>query len=92
MTPSVIILIAASAGLIVNTLAVLGVAWKGGHVLGQMQESLRAFTGDVEQFGRQLGELGVQTIENSETIARTTAHLDQLDKRVGRLETQQDRA
>lgn len=92
MSPNTLIMVTAIFGLVANTLAVLTVAWKGGHVLGQMQESLRSFTGDIDQFGHQLGELGLQMIDNSKTIARTSAHLDALDTRVTRLETQQDNA
>lgn len=86
MNPPVIILIAASVGLVLNTIAVLGVAWKGGYVLGQMQSSLHTFSSEMDKALEELSQLGLMVGQNTANIERTTAHLDGLDQRVSRIE------
>ena len=88
--PNLVILLSAAIGLIVNTLAVVGVAWKGGHLLGQMQESLRQFSDDMGTLHADIITLRGQSVENAQLIARTVATLDALEERVHRLEDFKD--
>jgi len=77
--PSLIILLAAAVGLIVNTMAVLGVAWKGGHVLGRMEES-------VGRLSEEIHTLREARHDHANVLARVVANLDDIERRVERLE------
>lgn len=91
MNPPDIIVGAAVLGMIVSTISVFGVVWKGGNLLGEMRASLQTFSGNVTQLSNQLGVLGLSTIENTKAIERTAAFLDALDGRVERLERHRDK-
>lgn len=47
MTTSLVVILAAAIGLVVNTIAILGVAWKGGHLLGRLQTVVETLSGEV---------------------------------------------
>ena len=76
---SLIILAAAAIGLVVNTLAVLGVAWKGGHILGRLEASVNNLSTEVVTL-RQRGH------EHANVLTRVVAQLDGLEARVQNLE------
>lgn len=76
---TVVVLSAAAVGLLVNTLAVLGIAWRGGRVLGKMETSLESIATEVK-LARQMRE------RMTEIITRAVAQLDDLERRVERLE------
>jgi DNA-binding helix-hairpin-helix protein with protein kinase domain len=79
MQPNTLILGAAAVGLVVNTLAVLAVAWKGGYLLGQVESTLKELAKDGEVFR-------VWKDGHAELIARVVQQLDSLEARVKRLE------
>lgn len=76
---SIIILAAAAVGLIVNTLAVLGVAWKGGHILGKMETS-------VETLSDEVSKLRERRHDDANLLTRVVAQLDDIERRVSHLE------
>lgn len=76
-----VVLAAAALGLIVNTLAVLAIAWRGGRLLGRMDQSMVTLSEEVRL-------LRVSGAETSSTMARTVAQLDGLERRVEHLEDQ----
>jgi hypothetical protein len=75
MNPSAIILTAAIAGLLVNTLAVLAVAWRGGRTLGHIDGTLERLSGELSLLR-----------EHPAILARVVAQLENLENRVSRLE------
>ena len=77
---SIVILAAAAVGLIVNTIAVLGVAWKGGHILGRLEQSVNTLATEVVTL-RQRGH------EHANILTRVVAQLDGLERRVEVVET-----
>ena len=46
MNPTLVVIVAA-IGLIVNTIAILGVAWKGGHILGRLEQAVSTLASEV---------------------------------------------
>jgi uncharacterized protein YoxC len=76
---SLVILGAAAVGLIVNTVAILGVALKGGRILGRMETSVEGLTEEVKELRR-------GRTENAQLITRAVAQLDDLERRVEHLE------
>lgn len=79
MNTSAIILAAATVGMVVNTAAVLGIAWRGGQFLGRLDRTM-----DV--LGAEVGLLRVGRAEDSRILERTVAQLVSLERRVDRLE------
>lgn len=70
---------AAACGLIVNTMAVLGIAWKGGQLLGRMDQTMDGLSEEVRM-------LRITRDEHSTGLARAVAMLDGLESRINRLE------
>ena len=81
---------AAAIGLLVNTLAVLGVAWRGGRLLGRMETSLETQTKNTGDLTNELRLSRVASVEQAEILARMVAQVDAIEQRVGRLERQHD--
>ena len=79
MNQGLLILAAATLGLIVNTLAILAVAWRGGRVIGMM-------TSTLDQLSVEVRTLRETRNEHDRIIARTVVQLDDLERRVSRLE------
>lgn len=64
MTPSPnLVLVAAAVGLLVNTLAILAIAWRGGYHLGRMSSA-------VETLAREVGLLREATSAHARSLAR----------------------
>lgn len=82
---------AAALGLIVNTIAILGVAWKGGRLIGGMDKSIKDFGEDVGRFTTEISSLSETSKLNAENIARAAVQLDGLERRVARMESWHDR-
>lgn len=78
-SPSYVILIAAAVGLVVNTIAVLGVSWRGGRLLGHIDGTLERFAGELD---------GLRDVP--QVLARAVTQLENLEHRVRRLEDQRD--
>lgn len=57
MQPSSIILAAACFGLVINSLVVLGIAWRGGHILGRMEGAMDTMASGLERVVKELDEL-----------------------------------
>jgi hypothetical protein len=66
---------ATAIGLIVNTIVILGVVWKGGIVFGRIDTSIGTLTDEVGKLREQVGRLG-------ENLTRATADLDNLERRM----------
>lgn len=47
MSTSLIVILAAAFGLVVNTIAILSVAWRGGHILGRLQQVVETLGTEV---------------------------------------------
>lgn len=69
MNPNAIILGSAAVGLIVNTLAIIGVAWKGGHLLGSMQGTMQQLTLSVDGLTEEVKHLRDENGELKERVA-----------------------
>lgn len=80
-----VILLAAAVGLVVNTLAILAVAWGGGRVLGKLETAVGILSDEV----RSLRE---SRHEQSNLVQRAITTLDNLERRVERLEAATDRS
>jgi len=75
MNATAIIVLASAFGVIVNTIAVLGVAWRGGRLLGHID-------GTLERFSAELATVK----DHPQILARITEQLNQLERRVAALE------
>ena len=78
--PSMLILVAAGIGLVVNTLAILAVSWRGGRVMGSM-------TGTMAQLSEEVRLLRATRDDHATAIARAVQQLDDIERRVARLES-----
>jgi len=83
---SAIMFAVAVVGLIVNTLAVLGIAWKGGYFNGQIVKSIEGLGKNIEDLKAEVGLLRSWREENTGIVSRVVAQLDNLERRVGHLE------
>lgn len=79
MNGNSIMVVTAALGFMVNVIAILGIAWKGGHVLGGIQEAVKRWSEETH-----LLRLALDVY--APTLARTVAQLDDLERRVQRLE------
>ena len=78
------IIVAAALGLIVNTLAVLGVAWAGGRLLGKLEKA-------VEVLGEEVRLSRIDRIDQGKVMERVVTSLDALEQRVEHLERVNER-
>ena len=62
-------------GFVLNTFALLGIAWRGGRVLGRIDGTLERFAGDLEMVK-----------DHPVILARITEQLDNIERRVDILE------
>lgn len=74
-----VIVVCTVLGLIVNALAVLAIAWRGGNILGQLDATMTTLSEEVG-FLRVTRDLHIGALE------RIVARLDNMDRRVDRLE------
>lgn len=79
MNPETLILAATVLGLFLNAIAVLGIAWRGGNILGRLDTTM-------EQLGADMLVLQSQ----APLLYRVTAIVDELERRVTRLEKAED--
>ena len=77
MNPNALILAAAAIGMVVNTFAILGVAWRGGRLLGHMD-------GTIDRLSEEVRLLRVTRDEHATLLARAIQQLDDLEGRVTR--------
>lgn len=69
----------ATLGLIVNTLAVLTIAWRGGRILGSLETTMGTLSTEVHT-------LRETRDDHAGILSRVVGQLDDLERRVGRLE------
>lgn len=79
MNPSTVVIAAAGVGLVLNTLAVLGLAWRGGWALGQITTSLQNLANEVRLL-RESKE------EQTELVAGVVVQVRSHEVRLERLE------
>ena len=79
MADGALILVAAAVGLAVNILAILGVAVAGGRILGRLETSLTTLATEVQS-------LRTSRHDHGDLLQRVVAQLDDLERRVGRIE------
>ena len=82
MSPNIIILGAAAAGLIVNTLAIIGIAWKGGRLLGHMEGTMKQLTDSVNTLAGEVKDLATASSDLKERVASLESTRDG-DRRKG---------
>ncbi len=76
MNPQTIIIAGAVVGLLLNTFAIFGIAWRGGHLLGRLEERMESI---VHEQMRVVGQV--------DDLAKHMADLYRdLENRVGSLE------
>jgi hypothetical protein len=76
MTPQSIIIAASVVGLLLNTFAIFGIAWRGGRLLGRLEGSMENLTHEQARLVEVVDELG----------ERFGALFEKLEARVGALE------
>ena len=86
MDLSGVVLAAATVGLIVNTLTVLGVSWKGGHFMGDVNATLKHLFGEVRELRLSREEEMRQRADTAQLMARVTYQVEQLEMRVRNIE------
>lgn len=79
MNGTTIVLFATGVGLLVNTLAVLGIAWRGGRILGRLETTMGTLSDEVRI-------LRATRDDHTGILSRVVGQLDDLERRVGRLE------
>lgn len=75
MKPETIILAATVLGLFLNAVAVLGIAWRGGNILGRLDTTMEQLSSDM-----------VVLQSQAPLLYRVTAIVEELERRVMRLE------
>lgn len=68
-----------AAGLFVNSIAVLGIAWRGGRILGSLETTMGTLALEVR-------DLRTTRDDHMGILARVVGQLDDLERRVGHLE------
>lgn len=66
-------------GFLVNTFAVLGIAWRGGRILGALETTMSSLSAEVTR-------LRTTRDDHTGILSRVVGQLDDLERRVGRLE------
>lgn len=69
----------AALGLFVNTFAVLAIAWRGGRILGSLETTMGTLSTEVHT-------LRATRDDHAGILSRVVGQLDDLERRVGRLE------
>ena len=80
------ILSAAALGLIVNTLTVLAVAWKGGRFLGHIETTMGSLATEVTALRRSRDEHAHLSQEQARLLERITVQVEHLEERMQRVE------
>lgn len=75
MKPETLILAATVLGLFLNAVAVLGIAWRGGNILGRLDTTMEQLSSDM-----------VVLQSQAPLLYRVTAIVEELERRVSRLE------
>lgn len=75
MKPETLILAATVLGLFLNAVAVLGIAWRGGNILGRLDTTMEQLSSDM-----------VVLQSQAPLLYRVTAIVEELERRVMRLE------
>lgn len=88
---SVIVLVAAALGLIVNTLVVLGVAWKGGGLIERLNSAVSFLSNSMKTLSEEVAGLRRTVEENATILTRTVVQLDGLERRTSELEDWRNR-
>ncbi len=63
MTPQSIIIAASVVGLLLNTFAIFGIAWRGGHLLGRLEERMESIVHEQSRVVGQVDELAKHVAE-----------------------------
>ena len=80
------ILGAAALGLIVNTLAVLGVAWRGGRFLGHIETTMGSLATEVAALRKSRDDHDHLSHEHAKLLERVAVQVEHLEERVARIE------
>lgn len=75
MNTETVILAATVLGLFMNAVAVLGIAWRGGNILGRLDTTMEQLSADM-----------VLLQSQAPLLYRVTAIVEELERRVTRLE------
>lgn len=79
MEPNALVIAGAVVALIINSLAVVGIGWRGGRILGSLETTMGTLSTEVH-------ELRKTRDDHTGILARVVGQLDALEKRVGYLE------
>jgi len=88
MSPDMLVVVLGGA---VNLVILLGVAWKGGLLLGGFQRSIEGWAEETRNLRKAADELRCTVNEHTEALARAMAILENLERRVARLENGAER-
>lgn len=69
-----------------SLLVILGIAWKGGHILGQFQEAISGFKDAIRLLTEDLNQQRDLLMEHGRLIEHSATLLNELDKRVEKIE------
>lgn len=79
MQPNGLVIAGAVVALIINSLAVVGIGWRGGRILGRLETTMDTLTKEVH-------ELRATRDDHTGILARVVGQLEDLERRVGYLE------
>lgn len=79
MEPNALVIAGAVVALIINSLAVVGIGWRGGMILGELKTTMKTLSDEVH-------ELRDTRDEQIGILARIVGQLENLERRVGYLE------
>ena len=79
MEPNALVIAGAIVALLINSLAVVGIGWRGGHILGKLETTMGVLSTEVHSL-RQTRD------DHTGILARVVGQLDDLERRVGYLE------
>lgn len=71
-----------------SLLVILGIAWRGGSILGQFQEAISGFKSALETLTEDLKDQRETLVRHGELLFSTARIVDGLERRVERLEAE----
>lgn len=77
--PAWLFITVAVAGLVVNTMAILAIAWRGGYHLGRMSVAIENMAGEVRL-------LRTDTADHARLLATAVTQNEGVERRLSRLE------
>lgn len=78
-------------GAVINLLTFAGIILRGMRAIGKFEQGFITSSKELNEVSQRLEQLGENETQNTLNIAKTTAFLEALEKRVYRIEQREDR-